>query len=69
MATILQQTFSDAFPECILIQISLEFAPNGSTENGSIWSRAIIGTNYGLVYWHIYTSLSLDESTFQMPVS
>ena len=70
MAIILQQTFSDVFfLECILIPISLEFAPNGSIENGSVWRLTIIGTNDGLLYWRIYTSLGLDESTFQMPVS
>ena len=55
----------------ILIKISLKFVPKGPINNipalfqinslAPIRQQAIIWTNDGLVYWHIYASLDLNE--------
>ena len=68
MAAISRTTFSNAFS---WINISLNFFPKGPIDNIPAlvrimaWRRkrrqAIIWTNGGLVYWHIYASLSLND--------
>ena len=58
---------------CISFKISLKFVPNQQyssigSDNGLAPSRrqAIIWTNDGLVYWHIYASLYLNQLKISM---
>ena len=51
--------------------ISLQFIPLGPIDNKPALvqmnrRQAIIETNDGTVYWHIYTSLGLSELTYKI---
>ena len=52
------------------IEISLKFVPNDPINNipalvqMMAWQQAIIWTNDGIVYWHLYASLGLNEYMF-----
>ena len=60
---------------CIFIQIPLKFVHEGQIivglDKGLVPNRqqAIIWNNDGIVYWHIYASLGLDDSTWYLLTS